>query len=246
MKQPWTTIIGRGHGGTRAMSHTLSASGVFMGAPLNGSGDLLPPADMYDACRVFARHVTWKGGLDWDFAQVLAMDIPGEFTALIQRYLTSVLESPSERTGWKIPETTLVFPWITRMYPDLKYIYWVRNPCDSILGSHLTDDLNDFGIAYPPTDQVRLRRAISWQYQYELVKASPRPAHWIEVRFEDFVLDQQRTLAKLEAFLGIALAKIPVRADAVGRCKRDADVSYFDFLAPAMREYGYEIPAGPG
>ena len=25
-----TTIIGRGHSGTRAMSHTLSASGVWM------------------------------------------------------------------------------------------------------------------------------------------------------------------------------------------------------------------------
>ena len=37
------TVIGRGHSGTRAMSHTLSASGVFMGAPLNVSGDLVPP-----------------------------------------------------------------------------------------------------------------------------------------------------------------------------------------------------------
>ena len=42
-----TTIIGRGHSGTRAMSHTLSASGVWMGEPLNGSGDLLPPQAMY-------------------------------------------------------------------------------------------------------------------------------------------------------------------------------------------------------
>ena len=51
------TIIGRGHSGTRAMSHTLSASGVFMGAPLNVSGDLLPPEEMYDACRVLAPFV---------------------------------------------------------------------------------------------------------------------------------------------------------------------------------------------
>ena len=33
------TIIGRGHGGTRAISHTLMASGVFMGATINESGD---------------------------------------------------------------------------------------------------------------------------------------------------------------------------------------------------------------
>ncbi len=41
--RPFVTVIGRGHSGTRAMSHTLSASGVFMGSPLNESGDLLPP-----------------------------------------------------------------------------------------------------------------------------------------------------------------------------------------------------------
>ena len=38
-----TTIIERGDSGTRAMSHTLSASGVWMGEALSGSGDLLSP-----------------------------------------------------------------------------------------------------------------------------------------------------------------------------------------------------------
>jgi hypothetical protein len=190
--------------------------------------------------------VTWKGGLEWDFAKVMAMDIPLEFTRLIRRYLKSVLESPAERAGWKIPETTLVFPWIARMYPDMKYIYWIRDPRDSILASHMTDNLNDFGIAYAPTDNLRLRRAISWNYQYELVKASPRPDNWLEVRFEDFVLDQDRALGKLESFLGIPLARIPVKTEAAGRYKTDAGVNYFDFLAPGMREYGYEIPAALG
>ena len=40
-----TTIIVRGHSGTRAISHTLSASGVWMGEPLNGSED---PRDYSD------------------------------------------------------------------------------------------------------------------------------------------------------------------------------------------------------
>ena len=239
MGQPWITIIGRGHGGTRAMSHTLSASGLFMGQPLNGSGDLLPPDDMYDACRLFAKSVTWKGGLEWDFAKVLSTDIPPEFTGLIERYLRSVLPSPAPKAGWKIPETTLVFPWIARMYPDMKYIFWIRNPRDSILGAHLTDNLNDFGISYEPTEDVRLRRAISWKYQYDLIKASPRPRQWIQVRFEDFILDQDRTLKTLESLLGIPMAKISVKPDAVGRWKTDAGVNYYDFLAPAMKEYGY-------
>jgi len=236
------TIIGRGHSGTRAISHTLSASGVFMGSPLNDSGDLLPPENMYEACRVLARHVQWRGDLEWDWSALYSMDIPDEFIRLISNYLVSVLESSAEHRGWKIPETTLVFPWIVRMYPEIKYIMWIRNPRDCILGPHITDDLNDFGIQYPTIEDERLRRAISWKYQYELIRATPTPAHWIEVRFEDFILKQAETLARLEDFLSIKLVKIPVRPETVGRWKDDQGVNYHDFFEPAMLEYGYEMP----
>ncbi len=236
------TVIGRGHSGTRAMSHTLSASGVFMGAELNASGDLIPPQDMYAACRVFARHVRWLGGLEWDWSAVQAMEPAGDFVGLIQSYLRSVLESPVKHRGWKIPETTLVFPWIVRLFPEARYIFWVRNPRDCVLGRHLTDDLNDFGILYPLTGDARLRRAISWKYQNDLVRATPKPRYWIEVRFEDMVLRQDETLARLEDFLGFKLARIEVRPEAVDRWREDEGTNYFDFLAPAMREYGYEVP----
>ncbi|MAS32701.1 MAG: hypothetical protein CL610_01765 [Anaerolineaceae bacterium] len=236
------TIIGRGHSGTRAISHTLYASGVYMGDTLNASGDLLPPQPMYDACRVAAQYIQWKGGLEWDFSQLNNMDIPQEFTDLIQTFLKSVLGNKASDKGWKIPETTLVYPWIVRMFPDAKYIFWIRNPRDCILARHKTDDMRDFGIDYPETDDERLRRAISWKYQYDLVKAFPKPANWLEVRFEDFVLKQEETLARLEDYLEIPLGRIIVRPDAVDRWKHDTGVNYFDFFEPAMIEYGYEIP----
>lgn len=260
------TIIGRGHGGTRAISHTLMVSNVFMGEPLNRSGDLLPPDAMYDACRVLAQAVTWRGGLTWDFSALHTMPIPDEFTELIQRYLAKVLASKDQDKGWKIPETTLVFPWIVRMFPEIKYIYWVRNPRDNILARHLTDNLSDFGIESPDADdflaehfphyvdqasrsseqmeelRMRLRRAISWHYQYEIVKATPKPRNWIVVRFEDFVTQQEATLQRLEAYLGFPLARIIVRRETVGRYDQLQGVSYFDFLEPGMTEFGYEIP----
>lgn len=275
------TIIGRGHGGTRAMSHTLSASNVYMGEPLNQSGDLLPPQAMYEACRVLARHVRWLGDLRWDFSALHEMPIPQEFIQLIEQYLTTVLASEQPVKGWKIPETTLVFPWIVRLFPEIHYIHWVRNPRDNILARHLTDDLHDFGIDYPPVDdflqarypqlwqeaveanaaapaegeenerspldELRLRasRAISWQYQYEIVKATPKPAKWLRIRFEDFVQQQEQTLTTLEEYLGIPLARIPVRAEAVGRYSVADGVNYFDFLDEGMRAYGYEIPHDP-
>lgn len=236
------TVIGRGHSGTRAMSQTLSASGVFMGETVTDSGDLVPAEDMYEACRVMAPHVKWKGALEWGFSALERMEIPEEFTRLVRSYLRSVLESNAEHKGWKLPETTLVFPWIRRMFPDMKYIFWIRDPRDCIIGSHLTDDMTQFGIQYPETTNERLRRAISWKYQHDLVQATKKPAEWIEVRFEDFVLRQKETLKRLEAFLGLPLKQIPVKPEAVGRWKTDTDTHFLDFFEPAMKKYGYELP----
>ena len=238
------TVIGRGHSGTRAMSHTLSESGVFMGEPLNVSGDLLPPEKMYDACRVFAKYVEYKGGLEWDFSKVLNMQPTPEFVNLIEEYLVSVLSSQSENKGWKIPETTLIYPWIIKMFPEIKYIHWVRDPRDCILGSHLTDNLRDFGIDYPATDDIREKRAYSWKYQRELMKATPDPKYVLRLRFEDMVLNQDATLKKLEEFLGINMTAIEMRSAPVGRWKT-ADISkgkyMFDFFAEDIKECGYEI-----
>ena len=183
---PLITVIGRGHGGTRAMSHTLLASGVYIGNRLNDAGDKLPPEAMYDACRVLAKQVTWKGDLQWDFSRLQAMDIDPEFERLIDAYLADVLSHSARHRGWKIPETTLAYPWIVRMFPEARYIHWIRDPRDSIIRPHRTDDLHDFGIAYPLTDVERRRRAISWFYQYELMKSTPLPKHVI--RFASRIL----------------------------------------------------------
>ncbi len=234
------TVIGRGHSGTRAMSHTLSESGVFMGATLNKSGDLIPAEDMYEACRVMAKYVDYRGGLSWDFSKLHTMPIDPAFTRLVESFLASVLASDAEYKGWKLPETTLVYPWIVRMFPDIKYIHWVRDPRDCILNTHLTDDLTDFGIEYEKTDDVRKNRAISWKYQREIVKSTPAPRETISVRFEDMVFTQDETLARLSSFLGIPLAKIPMRTDSVGRYKTDEGTHMYPFFAEEMKACGYE------
>ena len=225
------------------MSQTLSDSGVYVGEPLNEAWDLLPPEDMYEACRVIARHVRYLGDLAWDFSELGRVPIAPEFTRLIESYLSVVLSSDAPRKGWKIPETALCYPWIVRMFPEAYYIHWVRDPRDCIIGSHVTDDLSRFRVPYDkPEDDVRLMRAISWKYQREIAKATPEPERMIRIRFEDFVLRQDETLARLEDFLGIPMAKIPVRRDPIGRWKTDAGVHYFDFFEDDLRELGYELP----
>jgi hypothetical protein len=194
---------------------------------------------MYEACRVMSKHIRHEGGLKWDFSRLHTMKIDPAFSRLIESYLSSVLSSPARRKGWKIPETTLVFPWIVRMFPDLHYINWVRDPRDCILGRHLTDDLADFGIPYDKTGDERQRRAISWKYQVEIVRATPKPRRWTTVRFEDFVQQQDETLQRLESFLGFPLVKIPVKPEAVGRYKSDTGRHDFPFFAEDLVSYGY-------
>lgn len=235
------TVIGRGHSGTRAISHTLSASGVFMGEPQNQAGDLLPPQDMYEACRVLGRQVTHLGGLDWDFSKLHTMPVDPSFTLLIESYLASVLKSDAAHRGWKIPETTLAYPWIVRMFPDIHYIYWVRNPRDGILKRHRTDDLADFDVDYPRTEDVYERRAISWRYQHRIIRATPQPKRFLMIRFEDMVLEQEKTLIRLEEFLGIPLSRIEMRPDSVGRFKTSDVDTNLPVFQNELREYGYEL-----
>ena len=104
---------------------------------------------------------------------------------------------------------------------------------------HLLRDLRDFGIDYPQTDDQRERRAISWKYQYELVKATPLPDNLLTVRFEDFILKQEETLERLEEFLGFSLGRIIARSDPIGRWKTDSGQHYFDFFKESMLESGY-------
>lgn len=239
------TIIGRGHSGTRAISHTLTASGVHMGEPLNDSGDLVPPDAMYEACRVMARHVVHLGGMRWDFSRLHTMAIDPAFTRLIEDYLGSVFSSGMPHRGWKIPETTLIYPWIVRLFPGIRYIFWIRDPRDCILGGHVTDDLNRFGIPYEATEDILLQRATSWKYQVEIVRATPAPRRLISVRFEDFVLKQDETLRRLQGFLGFPMAKIPVRPESIGRWRRSEEkVPDFPFLQSEIAANGYGESAG--
>jgi len=234
------TVIGRGHSGTRAMSHTLTASGVFMGDELNESGDLVPPQAMYEACRIVAKHVRYLGDLEWDFSALHAMPVEPEFEDLVGTYLRSVLSHDERAKGWKIPETLLAYPWIVRMFPDARYIYWVRDPRDSILGRHITDDLERFHIPFDGSADTQRRRAVSWKYQAAIYRATPRPRHLIEIRFEDFVLDQAATLRRIEHFLGIPMAKIAVKREAVGRWRQADPGAYaFGFLSDELVRFGY-------
>ena len=211
-----------------------------MGNQLNRSGDLVPADEMYEACRIMAKHVTYHGGAHWDFEALHSVPIDPLFVRLVESYLNSVLTSNREHRGWKLPETTLIFPWIVRMFPEISYIYWVRDPRDSIAGSHITDNLADFGVPCDQTPDIQLNRAISWKYQAEIVRATPKPARWIQIRLEDFILDNDQTILRLEKYLGLALTSIPVYPEVIGRWRTSDKICSFDFFSDDLLRFGYE------
>ena len=234
------TVIGRGHSGTRAIAETLIKSGVYMGR-VNRSADMVPPGAMYAAARMCGSRSWWQGGDKWTFQELVGMEEPPKrFRRLLLTYLGPLYQHDSDGdVGWKLPETLLTLPWLVKVMPDVHYIYWVRHPWDVILRQHVMDDLARWNVQSWPVADIITNRALSWKYQYDLVKATPKPKRWLQVRLEDYVLEQEKTLERLEGFLGIPLARLPVKYDAVGRWKRSGIVDWPPFLEEPMRELGY-------
>jgi hypothetical protein len=212
-------VIGRGHGGTRAIAKTLVESGVHMGKLLRrGSYDTLPPDRMYDAARIAGTAVRSPAPNTWDFEALVNHEPPAVYKVAVEDFLENV--DRRGRWGWKLPETLLSFPWLRQLFPRAYYIYWRRDPQDALRQSHLTDRLDEWNVLVHATS-LEEHRTLSYIYQEQIVRSSLEaqgtPERFIEVRFEDFVLNQDATLRELEAFLGFPLAKIGVYKSAVGR-----------------------------
>lgn len=204
--------VGRGHSGTRIMSHTLAQSGIYVGN-VNSSGDLMPPHAMYAAVRLFGVLVKGTSG-NWDFSEAMETSPLLEYERLVNTYLKPF--RIYDTYAWKLPETVLALPWLVRMFPDAYYIHWVRDGRDNILGYHGTED-DWYGVGIDLPEDRLTRAAMSWDYHEELIAQTPKPKHWLKVRYEDFVLSQDMELKYLTQFLKTPLAAIPVQNTSISR-----------------------------
>jgi hypothetical protein len=212
-----------------------------MGTPLNMSWDFTPSTtgNLYDACSIVGSRVRYRGHWGWDFSRLFDEPVDSRFIDLVTSYLEPIASPAVAYRGWKLPETTLIFPWLTRLLPEVKYIFWVRDPRDCILGQHGSDDLTDYKVEMPFTSDVYEMRAISWKYQYDIVKATPPPKHWLVLRYEDFILNTKAVLGTLEEFLGIRMKAVPTYAGRVGVWTETERPMVYPFLQTALREMNY-------
>jgi len=231
-------ILGRGKSGTRIPSHLLQASDVYMGRVVNVAGDKTPHNKLNNAAKFAGLYVDHIAGYQWNFDRAIHTPIPQEFTKMMDEYLADIRNYQTTRdgvAGWKMPETILTLPFLVRLFPDAYYIHWVRDPRAVIRKAHKTDDLGRFNIDAPKSEQSQKKRAISWLYQWQITQATPKPTRWLQIRFEDFVRDQEAAIQQLEDFLGIPLGRVVTRQDT-----RTYQGVPFDFLRSAMNELGYK------
>lgn len=212
------TVIGRGHSGTRGAARWLMASGVHLGNERNPSEDFAPRHEVYHSARIAGRAARFAGDHRWDLSG-FDEDPPAAWVALWEDFIHRVLEGgPDEGLlGWKVPETTLSWPWLARALPHARYVLWARDPRDSILKQHGTDDLSEWKVPAPSGGNRMSLRARSWLYQYQLITDTPRPERCIAVRLRDFVHHPAEQQAKLSELLGRPAAAPSPQPEAIGR-----------------------------
>lgn len=236
-------VIGRGHSGTRVISQFLKKNGYRTGL-LNGCYDMIPAEEIYCSAKIFSDTVKVKSPYSWNFKDT---NPPTVIQRLIKSYLKDLLLS-DQPSYFKLPETTLCYPWIVKMFPNAKYINWVRDPRD--FGIHLSDNFSRWHIKVPDdwitnytkrgVSKDRINAAISCKYQFDIVESTKRPKNFLRMRYEDFCQDQYSEIERLKGFLGKStLAPVEVSRKSIGKWRYDPDHIKLDFLDSMIKSCGY-------
>lgn len=234
-------IIGRGHGGTRAVAKLLVNSGVFMGKYLGETMDMFPHHWLLEAARIAGRRVKivgdpsdWK----WNFGDLVNTEPTEDFRFSVYFYAWQSLSRPHP-SGWKIPVSTFCYPWLIKMFPDAYYIQWVRDPRDAILRTNFPDGIMNWGAPGEYIKNAERSRLQDWTYQASIIDATPEPKRFITVRLEDFVQDNKSQVDRLSDFLSIKLNPIPVKPEVVGRHKKYENLPTHPEATRLMKKFGY-------
>ncbi len=235
-------IIGRGHSGTRILPEAMKDSGIYFGEPLNVASDLIPPELLYDSCRIFGPFVKYLGNYEWDFSQTLEMEIPDEFIKKLEGYLVSIIEVNQEKVGWKIPQSNMIYPWLVRLLPKATFIHWTRHPEGATSAMMGIDRLEKWNIAckkFLLHEYNYKVRAASWKYHVDIVHKTPKPERYLEMRFEDYINDQDNQKKIVEELVGIELKELDLNKKKAWMPKKDWRKKYA-FLKTPMDALNYE------
>ncbi len=122
---PPVVIGNMGGSGSRVLPKILRLTGFWMGAWIN------PQTQDAIATRCFLQrhfvHLTSH--------QIADQELMGEFSRMIAAHRRGI-QDLSRRWGWKNPRYMWIIPFLSRVYPEMKFIHLVRDGRDMALSSN--------------------------------------------------------------------------------------------------------------
>jgi len=206
-------IVGRAHSGTSMLVHLLQHNGVFMGDPVNDTGDWLGKdgrqgrhlEEFWRACRMFGKLVTYDPSLNtWDIPR--KPEVPEKVVEWVRDYVQPVTMRTDSTASWshcgfKMPQSMLMLPWLVQMFSQSHYIYITRNMIDTTARASQLDNLHTWNVPGPSRNQAQA----SWLYHHVMATVTPKPERWLHVDYDDMIDDQACQLNRIERFLGMPI-----------------------------------------
>ena len=234
-------IGGLGGSGTRAVAGVVEAIGYFIGRSVGSALDSNPLA---------------RWGKFWGPRYVAGRPPGLLMTAHLEVALVSHLggvRPPSERWGWKHPQSHLLLPFLAERFPQMRFVHVLRDGRDMAFSSN-RGQLGLYGevaLGRPPRETPEdAIRYWAWANTRSAGHAEQLGDRYLVVRLEDLCDDPLTQIRRLCAFTGlpgdgphVERARASVRRPPTIERWRSAPadlVSRLDGLAaPALRRFGY-------
>lgn len=203
-----------------------------------------------------------------DFAHLPALDAAGvaRLRGLYFEALDARDPPPGKTIVDKLPLNLLGAPLIHRLFPDAKFIFAARHPCDVVLSCFMQNfDLNPAMANFLDLETAARLYDLVLSFWTRARETLPLDVH--DLRYEDLVADTEARMRALVAFLGLAwdpalldhqgtaamrgriatpsYAQVsqPIYTRASGRWERYREqiVPVLPILAPWAQRMGYEV-----
>jgi hypothetical protein len=256
---PPVIAFNKSHSGSRVLARLLEGSGVFLGADIPSSRDSL------DVLRLVEYVVE---NYYPDYGRLFRADDPVLFALIRDVFAQHLKGFAGGRWGWKLCETGFILPLLDKIFPDALYLHLLRDGRDVAFCDHVAPRDPFWRKVYFNTDRIR-----SWhgmplsRTTYRLASPLYNARHWanaviigrafgsmlgpryLEVRYEDLVLNFRETSLSVLQFAGLqpdveALDEIErsLSGGSIGKFRQKS--LFWRWLAmrelePALSAFGY-------
>ncbi len=261
---PPIVVFNKSHSGSRVLAQLLLDQGVYLGSDINESNDSLDILAIFQS--VVLQHYP-------DYQGLFRNPDPALVALIRERLLAHLSGFPGGRWGWKLCETTYILPLIAHLFPEAHYLHLVRDGRDVAFSNHVAPYTPLWRKVYFNTDRLSrwhglplsrgpyrvmppLYNARHWANMVTIGRAfgSMMGRRYMEIRYEDLVLDFRAAAARVLAFLqitpdeaGLARLEATLRP-AVGKYRRKSKFMLWlamRELEPTLASFGYG-PRGGG